>query len=189
MKKVAIILYALILGGCVNLKIKSELPKIDLYSLNTHSLVSSKCQGYKDIALIGIESSTLYDTKDILIHSDDGKIQSMEGKKWVDFPKNMLKDLLAQEASKQCILISLPPFGTSLPQKMLKLMILSFGIFTDKQPQAQLGLGYEIFIGGKKVDSGILINKKDTQGNPIQALQEVSKMGIDKVSELFSKQK
>ncbi|PAF49488.1 hypothetical protein BKH41_02145 [Helicobacter sp. 12S02232-10] len=184
MKKAGIVVFALILGGCVSLKIKSESPKIEEYDLNGKFQTSIKCEKYKNLALIGVDSAPSYDTKNILKRFDDGKIEALEGKKWIDLPKNMFVNLLVQEASKHCVLVSLPPFGVYNPQKILKVNILAFDVSGSEAPKARIALSYEFFVSGKKIE-GILADQEAIKGNDIKALQEVSKRVADNLVELF----
>ncbi|PAF47820.1 hypothetical protein BKH46_03030 [Helicobacter sp. 12S02634-8] len=188
MKKASMILAALLLAGCVSLKIKTESPHIQEYDLSDNTLGTLQCKQYSNLALIGISSASIYETRNILKRLDNGQIESIDGKKWIDLPKNMFANLLVQEASKRCILVSFPPFGASNPQKMLKINLLSFDIKEGSAPQAIVGLSYEFFVDGKKME-GVLSEQEPIKENSIQALQIVSKRAASDLIELFGTKK
>lgn len=184
MKKLAIlILLPFFFAGCISLKIKSELPKIQSYDLNP-TVSPNSCKEYKNIGLISIDSTGIYDSKKIIIRSDDGKISSKEGLQWVDSPKNIFKDLLIAQSAKNCILITLPPFGTDLPQNILKLTLLSLEIRDSEAPQAQMSLSYSLIKSGKKI-KGFLQESQKIEGDDVKALQEVAKKLVDRLVGLF----
>lgn len=187
MKKLApLILLPFFFAGCISLKIKSELPKTQSYDLNP-VISSDSCKEYKSIGLISIDSTGIYDNKKIIVRSDDGKISSKDGIQWVDSPKNIFKDLLIAEGVKHCILISLPPFGTELPQNILKLTLLSLEIRDTQIPQAQMSLSYNLIKSGKKIN-GFLKETQKIEGDDVKALQEVAKKIVDGLVGLFEEQ-
>lgn len=182
MIKNAIVIMAVFLTGCVKLDIRSELSKIDLYVLDTMSSLENKveektCKNYKNIAILGILSPDIYETKQILMYSNDGKMKALTDKQWADIPKNLFKNLLVNQANKHCIFLSSPPLGSSVPKKLLKLDLFSFILEDSPKPQARISLGYEIFSGGKK-SSGVLNRIQEineAENDPIKALQKASK--------------
>lgn len=187
MKKLSIlIVLPFFLAGCISLKIKSELPKIQSYDLNP-VISSNSCKEYKNIGLVSIDSTGIYDSKKIIVHGDDGKISSKDGVQWVDSPKNIFKDLLIAEGVKHCILVSLPPFGTELPQNILKLTLLSLEIRDTQVPQAQMSLSYSLIKSGKKIN-GFLKETQKTEGDDLKALQTVAKKLVDDLVVLFQEQ-
>ncbi|PAF52257.1 hypothetical protein [Helicobacter sp. 13S00477-4] len=177
MKTIGAVFLVLVLSGCVSLKIKSDIPSLDMYDLNTQ-FENTQCAKVDEVGLLGISSVEIYDTKSILEKSLDGKIQYLEGKVWVDFPKNMLKVLFVLEAQKECIGVSFPPFGAYVPKKTLRLSILSFGIIKADEPKAELVISYEFDSAKKGLIKGVLMNKESFKENAIKALQDVSKKTI-----------
>lgn len=192
MIKNAIIIMAVFLTGCVKLDIRSELPKIDLYVLDTMSSLENKvsekaCKGYKNIAILGIISPDIYETKQILMYSSDGKIKVLKGKQWADMPKNLFKNLLVNEANKHCIFLSSPPLGSSVPKKLLKLDLFSFILEDSPKLQARISLGYEIFSEGKK-SSGVLNiiqEANEVENDLIKVFQKASKDIADELIDLI----
>ncbi|PAF53757.1 hypothetical protein BKH42_04480 [Helicobacter sp. 13S00482-2] len=178
-----LVVLPLLFAGCISLKIKSELPIIQSYDFNPTVLPNS-CRAYKNIALIDIDSLGIYDSKKIIIHGDDGKISNLQGKEWIDFPKNIFKDLFIQEAFKHCVSIDLPPFGTQLPGNILKLTLLSLEIRDEPKPVAQIALSYNVLKSGKKMN-GFLIQTQEVKADEVKALQEVTKKIIDKLIGIF----
>lgn len=184
MKKLAIlILLPFFFAGCISLKIKSELPKTQSYDLNPITS-SNSCKEYKNIGLVSIDSTGIYESKKIIVHSDDGRISSKDGIQWVDSPKNIFKDLLISEGVKHCILVSLPPFGTELPKNILKLTLLSLEIRDTQTSQAEMSLSYSLIKSGKKIN-GFFRETQKVEGDDVKALQEVAKKIVDDLFELF----
>lgn len=189
MTKIMIVVMAGFLTGCVNLKIRAELPKVDLYVLepNTKTKASEyKCKSYENIAILGVLSTEIYETKQILMRSSDGKIKALKDKQWADIPRNLFKNLLVEQANEHCIFLSSPPFGSTVPKKMLRLNLFSFVLEDSPQVQARVILGYEFFIGEKKI-SGILNETQETsktQDDPIKAFQKASKQVVNNLINL-----
>ncbi|MDO7252525.1 hypothetical protein [Helicobacter cappadocius] len=186
MKKLTILIFPifiLFLTGCISLKIKSELPTIYSYDFNAN-ISPTSCETYKNIALIDIDSTGIYESKKIIVRNDDGRITNLEGKQWIDSPKNIFRDLLIQEGAKHCISINLPPFGTQLPQNVLKLTLVSLEIRNGNHPSAQMVLGYNLAKSGKKMN-GFLQETQEIQGDDIKALQEVAKNIVNQLVKLF----
>lgn len=177
------------LTGCINLKIRAELPEIDLYVLepNTTTKTSEyKCKSYENIAILGVLSPDIYETKQILMRSSDGKIKALKDKQWADVPRNLFKNLLVRQANEHCIFLSSPPFGSTTPKKILKLNLLSFVLEDSPQVQARVSVGYEVFMGERKI-SGILNEiqaTSKTQDDPIKAFQKASKQVVNNLINL-----
>ncbi|PAF42133.1 ABC-type transport auxiliary lipoprotein family protein [Helicobacter sp. 11S02596-1] len=180
MKKLAMIILVLMFSGCVSVKLKSELPKMDHYDINTETSWNLECSNPTEIGLMGITSSDIYNTKDILVKSEDGQITHLENQKWVDLPKNMLQNLLMRESQKQCILITTRPFGTNAPKNLISIDILSFALIHTPSPKAEMAIAYKIGSIKGPEKKGIIIHQedlKDSSGSRgiIEALQSATK--------------
>lgn len=188
MKKLTILAFLLVFfTGCINLKIRSELPKTQSYDFNP-AFSPSSCGDYKNIGLISIDGTGIYDSKKIIIHNDDGKISTKEGIQWADFPKNLFKDLLVAEGIQHCFLINLPPFGTDLPRNILKLTLHSMEIKDSEPREAQMSLSYTLMRSGKKTSGFLQESQKVEGGDDVKALQEAAKKLLDDLFGLMQEQ-
>ena len=159
---------ALLLAGCVNVNLKSKLPEQSYYSLDNIMLDSNameKCTSITPMAL-NVNVLSPYDGKDILLYNSDSSITIMQSYKWIDLPKNMIRNVINKIAISKCVKIEQ---NLSLIQKIktLKITILDMYVKNkERGSSAYVSLSYSL---GEK-DKILSVEKSDE--NPAKALQD-----------------
>ncbi|CAK00420.1 ABC-type transport auxiliary lipoprotein family protein [Helicobacter acinonychis] len=198
---------ALLLQGCLSINLKQVLPEIKTYDLNASSFEKSQCtKPLAEVWLVSILSADLFNTKEIVVKTQDGQITYKKRQKWIDLPRNMLKTMFMQEAEKACLSVALPPYGVGVPTYAVRFTILSFSLLEEGNGayKAEFALGYDISVKGKS-QSGIIIkhenisslenknahaskdNNQNFQESAIQSLQHVSVQAVQEAISLIKK--
>ncbi|WP_276897082.1 hypothetical protein [Helicobacter japonicus] len=144
---VIICVCAWILTACIDIKIAQDVDKVSYFNLQNTIQTKATCKTYKKLALLDIHAIAPYDNTNIyLLDSKNLQISTLETKKWISSPKNMLKNTLILKAQEQCFEVSIPPFGTQKLDKTLKISLLALQIMqTNGTYKAQIQIFYEIF--------------------------------------------
>lgn len=175
-------IFLLLVGGCVTVKLKSVLPQQAYYSLDNTKL-ETNC---KDInASFGINISVLspYDGKDILVYDKKSEITILENYKWIDLPKNMIRNSLIKAGLNSCIQIEQnPPVSQKL--NTLQVYINEIYVEFDSENQSYAGhvyLNYELrrFDYGRIKNGIIITTSKDA--SPTKALQNAVSESLQKI--------
>lgn len=151
-----------ILGGCVDVKIASPMPHttyFHLYNPATFTKAHKKCTKMRKIALFDISATAPFDSTNIYIFdAKTQEINALSDKKWINQPRESLKNMLLLTAQEQCFEISIPPLGVSKFDKMLKISLLSLQVIHDDGDyKAHIHIFYEILNAkGHSTKSGII---------------------------------
>ncbi|MDU7692875.1 MAG: hypothetical protein E7K04_01330 [Helicobacter sp.] len=171
----ASILGLALLAGCVDINIKSVLPKESIYNIDNLDLKNRTCKAPRQIAIGGINSVNFIDSRSMIEKSSNGQISTIENITWIDNPKNMLQNLLQKQAYNSCIDLT----DANAP-KTLFITIFFMG-FKNGAPQIELS--YKITDPRLKVlEIGQIIKRKDPKSadlSPkIKDLQRISNEAI-----------
>ena len=138
-------------GGCVDIKIASEMQKIEYFTLHTPDTQKQgeqacKVLNSKNIGLLDIYASTPFDSNSlILFDSKTLQVSEIKEKKWINSPKEMLKFKLLSKLQNKCFQVSIQPFGTQKFDKILKISLLSLQVLNEKGTySAQISVFYEV---------------------------------------------
>ncbi|STQ87127.1 hypothetical protein LS73_008095 [Helicobacter muridarum] len=182
---IRIIFFALspiLIGGCVTVKLKSVLPQQAYYNLDNIKLNPS-CKNMDTAFGISISVLSPYDGKDILVYDKKSEITILENYKWIDLPKNMIRNNFIKAGLNACIQIDQnPPVSQKL--NTLQIYINEMYVELDSENQSYTGymyLHYELRrFDYERIKNGIIITQsKDT--NPIKALQDATNESLQKV--------
>ena len=137
-----------VLSGCVDVKIASEIPAVEYFNIQSYedSKDNRKCSKMPHIGLLDVNVASAFSGTDIVV-LDHLNLQTttLEGKKWVSAPKEMLKYKFLTLLQNQCYKASLQPFGTQKLDKILKITLTSFAIIKKQEGYfAQVSVFYEI---------------------------------------------
>lgn len=160
------------ISGCVDVKIKSEIPKKTYYDLDTSELSSKVCHHFGNIGLGGISSVSSFETPNVIRKQSNGQTSVVENTLWVDNPKEMLKNILIKNALNECI--NLDANSMQHMDKIVFVKILFLGFLDDR---SVVELSYRV--SDSKLNTlkmGII--KKDEVAKNISALQELSKQAV-----------
>lgn len=170
-------------SACVSVNLKSELPNINYYKLDTLVAESKICDAYNLIGLVGIEVPSKYQNAKIL-YSKNNKVSELSGVNFANDIVNELESMLIKEFHKHCLKIINPPFSGTKIESYLKLKLLDFEIQKDTM-EAVMSFSYQITSKGQIHQSGIIAKKQllDSfdEENAIKAMQDVS---ISSIKEL-----
>ncbi|PAF43485.1 hypothetical protein [Helicobacter sp. 11S02629-2] len=179
------------LQACVSLNLKATLPPQTYYSLDKETITPT-CQGI--LENIKLETTVLspYDAKDLLVINSDGEVNSIDSIKWVDLPKNMLRNLVVKLALNNCIHISTQ---ASYSEKLdtLRLYVNDMHLVVtnasevrdnpnlEKEYSSRIFLAYDLLSpNGVRLKSGVVLTTSKDK-NPVYALQDALKSGALKV--------
>lgn len=157
---VSLCVCGLFLSACVDIKIASEIPKLEYFSLqNIESDSVCKFKTNK-IGLLDVIASTPFDNSAIYIFDKQSlQINELSGKRWISPPKEMFKTILISKLQKHCFDVASAPFGTQKLDKILKTTLLSLQIINDNgNYKAEISVFYEIFdVKNYRSKSGTII--------------------------------
>lgn len=141
-------LCVLIWGGCVDIKIASEMQKIEYFTLHIPDTQKQACKALnpKTIGLLDIYAPAPFDSHSLIVFdSATLRVSEIQGKKWINSPKEMLKFKLLSKLQNKCFQVSLQPFGTQKFDKILKVSLLSLQVLDEKGVySAQMSVFYEV---------------------------------------------
>ena len=170
-------------SACVDINLKSELPNINYYKLDTLVAESKICDAYNLIGLVGIEVPSKYQNAKIL-YSENNKVSELSGVNFANDIVNEVESMLIKEFHKHCLKIINPPFSGAKIESYLKLKLLDFEIQKDTM-EAVMSFSYQITSRGQIHQSGIIAQKQllDSfdEESAIKAMQDVS---ISSIKEL-----
>ncbi len=177
-------LFALVLlSGCLNVNIKSALPNQTYYNLDNIKLSSTKCNNKKNASDFGLNISVLspFDGKDILLYGDNQEIKILENYKWIDLPKNMIRNAFVKVGINNCMQITQnPPISQRI--NTIKISVNEMYLKSNKnEHEAYIYLVYEILgYDMKRLQYGV-IQTNASNINPAIALQNAVNEAIEKV--------
>lgn len=184
MKKFLFLPTALLFTGCFSLK--TPLPQINYYDLDIHSSKAHvDCKKSSRIGIAEIQTSSIYEKREILVKRENGEVSSLKGVAWVDSPKNLLRKILIKQFNANCIKTSLPPFGGVKNDYLLKVELLNFEVVQNKGKEfVQIGLFYEIssLKDFKILDSGVIVQKESVRGGYVDTFSKAVKSVSQKMT-------
>ncbi|MGX3010389.1 hypothetical protein ACWIUD_02330 [Helicobacter sp. 23-1044] len=130
MRKIAMIFMALcaaLMSACVDINLKSELPKVEYYELDNVRVEVPKCGAWEIIALEGIEIPQSLAGKNILRKNGD-LVRSVDGVRLNEGIKSSFESMLIKTFAKHCLKIITPPFSGIKVEKFLRIKVLDFGV-------------------------------------------------------------
>ena len=161
------------LAGCLNVNLKSVLPNQTYYSLDNISLTENDkntCKNMDKTYNLNISVLSPYDGKDILIYDKDSKINVLESFKWIDLPKNMVRNAFIKIGFKGCLNIE-QNMSVAQRANTIKININDMYVKKDGDYIAYIYLSYEIInynMTRIKYDN---IISTYTHANPANAIQ------------------
>lgn len=170
-----------IFGGCVDVKIASQIPNVTYLSLQKLQSQASdvRCQTNKGkiskgkIGLLQVNANAPFNDTAIILHNAQTlQISELEHKKWVNSPNKMLESNLLQALEQNCFQVAISPFGTQKLNKILKLSLLGLQVVEDGgKYKAQMSVFYEVLnaSSAQSSKSGII-----TQEVALQSLEDES---------------
>lgn len=165
------VIYALFLQGCLNVNLKSVLPNQIYYSLDS-IILSEPCKNIESTYNVSVNVLSPYDGKDILVYNPDMQIKILDTYKWIDLPKNMIRNALAKVGANNCVNIEL---NSSVVQKIGTIRLNINDMHVKKEDSVYSAYIYATFellnydLSKTKSDA-IIITAQDS--NPIKALQD-----------------
>lgn len=166
MKLLMFIALGVLMCGCVDVKIASEMPRVEYYSLQnpSSSLQSSvaqaktgqdskarfksPCQAAKSMRLgvLDMAASTPFDSSAIYtLHKESLQMRALSSMQWINSPKEMLKIALLNELQNHCFNVASTPFGTQKLDKILKTTLLSLQVVDEGGSlRAEVSIFYEL---------------------------------------------
>ncbi|RDU64081.1 hypothetical protein CQA53_07980 [Helicobacter didelphidarum] len=170
----------MLLQGCLNVNLKSVLPNQTYYSLDSIN-IESKCHNTLANLAVNISVLSPFDGKDILIYNSNNEINVLESYKWIDLPKNMIRNAFIKAGLNHCLNIEQNP---SVSQRFNTLKINVNELYVKKeegQYQSHIYLYYELMaydMSRIKRDF-IVMNTRDS--NPAIAMQNAMKQALEKI--------
>ncbi len=169
-----------LLQGCLNVNLKSVLPNQTYYSLDNTKL-SSKCKGRSNKYGLNVYVLSPFDGKDILLYNDKQEIRILENHKWIDLPKNMIRNAFIKVGINNCMQIEQNP---PLSQRISTIKISVNEMFlknNGSENEAYIYLIYELIgYDMKQIKEGI-VQTHSNNINPAIALQDAMNKAIKKV--------
>lgn len=171
---------ALSLSGCLNVNLKSVLPNQVYYSLDS-VIVDKPCKNIESTFNANINVLSPYDGKDILIYAKDSQIKILDTYKWIDLPKNMIRNAFIKTGTNHCINIeSSGAVGQKIGNIRIHINDLYIrqgeGLYT-----AYIYANYEVLnydLSRAKSES-IITTTQDS--NPIKALQDATNKTLESI--------
>ncbi|CAM3360514.1 hypothetical protein [Helicobacter labetoulli] len=165
----------LIFGGCVDVKIASQIPNVTYLSLQKLQSQASdvKCQINKGkiskgkIGLLQVNANAPFnDNAIILYNAQTLQITQLQHKKWINSPNQMLESNLLQALEQNCFQVAISPFGTQKLSKILKVSLLGLQVIEDSDKyKAQISVFYEVLnaSSAQSTKSGIITQEVELQ--------------------------
>lgn len=157
-----VMFFGLFFTGCINLNLRSELPEINYYTLDSLETTSTEpCGAYNYIALGAIDIPSEYQGNKIL-QKNDLKAHYINEIKLIKGLNESLESMIIKEFNKQCIKTIIPPFSGINVENYLKIKLLDFSI--DKNV-ANVAIFYQISQKGAILQSGIIAESSEIESN------------------------
>ncbi|WP_258864990.1 hypothetical protein [Helicobacter sp. MIT 14-3879] len=179
-----------LLQGCVTVKLKSVLPEQAYYSLDNIKLEPS-CKTMNTSLGLNISVLSPFDGKDILGYDEKSQIEILQHYKWIDLPKNMIRNNVIKAGLNHCIQIEQNP---PISQK-LKILQININELYVLQPKTKVQskdskenfytgyiylhyelMGYDL----KRLKNGIIVATSQ-DSNPAKSLQNAVNEALQKV--------
>ena len=180
-------------SACVDINLKSELPKVDYYELDNIEADAPKCEAYTLIALESIEIPQSFAGRNIL-YKEGNRIRNAEGVRLNDNLKSSLESMLIKNFANHCIKAITPPFSGIKLEQFLRIKLLNFNANravssgeSNADSNAVVSFAYQIYQNGSILQSGIITKHSKIErfnGEAIfNALQDSTKKAIKELTD------
>lgn len=180
-------------SACVDINLKSELPKVDYYELDDIKADAQNCGAYTIIALEGIEIPQSFAGRNIF-YKEGNRIRNLDGIRLNDNLKSSLESMIIKNFANHCIKAITPPFSGIKLEQFLRIKLLNFNanrgadssaessVDSAEDSNAVVSFAYQIYQNGNILQSGIITEYSaisDFNGEGIfNALQDSTKKAI-----------
>lgn len=113
-------------SACVDINLKSELPKVDYYALDNIALSRTNCGTSDIVAIEAIEIPARFAGKNIF-YNDKNLISKVEGINLNDSLKGSIESMLIKSLANHCIKAITPPFSGIKIERFLRIKVIDFG--------------------------------------------------------------
>lgn len=179
------ILIIMCLQGCFNVNLKSVLPNQTFYSLD-NVVLEDKCKKKQDGFALQVNALSPYDSKDILLYNENNEIKIIPDYKWIDLPKNMVRNAFIKVAANHCLQIDQNP---SLSQRLniLRLNINDLYVKGVDDYEGKVYLTYEILgYDMKRIQEGSITTSAKGE-NPAITLQHAINEALQRLASEIKK--
>lgn len=112
-------------SACVDINLKSELPKIEYYELDNINANATHCEAFNLIALEAIDIPQSFAGKNIF-YKNGNRIMKVDGINLNENLKNSIESMLIKSFSNHCLKIITPPFSGIKLEQYLRIKMLTF---------------------------------------------------------------
>lgn len=174
--------------ACIDINLKSQLPTLDYYKLDTSSAESTHCGAFELIALTGIDMPKEYQSNKIF-YKEDNKIKYFNNISFISNINQSFENMIIKEFHKKCLKIILPPFSGIDLDYFLYIKLLDFDIIVDgENSKAIVNISYQITSKGQIWQSGIISQSQDLESfNEENAIKMLQKASLNAVESLANK--
>ena len=170
----------LFLQGCLNVNLKSVLPNQTYYSLDTTS-VTQKCAKKANVFALNVSVLSPYDSKDILLYNSKQEIKMLDNYKWIDLPKNMIRNAFIKTAANKCLQIEQNPL-LSQRLNIVRINVYDLYVLNDGQiNKAHVYMTYEVVGHDMRLISEGDIQTDSINDNSAIALQKAINEALQKI--------
>ena len=114
-------------GACVDINLKSELPKADYYALDNIAIEAKNCEAHEFVALEAVEIPQRLAGRN-LTYKDGNRIHKIERVNLSDTLKANIETMLIKSFANHCIKAITPPFSGIKMERYLRVKMLDFGV-------------------------------------------------------------
>lgn len=113
-------------SACVDINLKSELPKVDYYTLDNIALEAKNCGAHDIVGLESIEIPQSLAGRN-LTYKDGNRVHKVERINLNDSLKANIETMLIKNLANHCIRVITPPFSGIKIERYLRVKMLDFG--------------------------------------------------------------
>lgn len=113
-------------SACVDINLKSELPKVDYYALDNIALEAKNCGAHDIVGLESIEIPQSLAGRN-LTYKDGNRVHKVERINLNDSLKANIETMLIKSLANHCIRAITPPFSGIKIERYLRVKMLDFG--------------------------------------------------------------
>lgn len=172
-------LCVIFLNGCLNVNLKSVLPKEEYFSLD--SIALNPCKKMESTLNLNVNVLSPYDGKDILINNA-GQIKILDTYKWVDLPKNMVRNAMLKVGANNCMTIE---SGSAVGLRLSTLRLTINDLYLTQLEgsySAHIYATYEVinYDLSKSKSNTLVLEVNDI--NPIKSMQNAMQQTLEKIA-------
>lgn len=113
-------------SACVDINLKSELPKVDYYALDNINIEAKNCGAHDIVGLESIEIPQSLAGRN-LAYKDGNRVHKVERINLNDSLKANIETMLIKSLANHCIRVITPPFSGIKIERYLRVKMLDFG--------------------------------------------------------------